>query len=123
MDWFTTIFAGSGLITLVSIACTCLISLVVLGATGFVFYRVFKGMSQNSNVVKTGVSAPAVILLQLRQEKWASYGELARGIEAAGQTDPAAPRRRVSGRKRGCCRADAYSAGARSSCCNSESVR
>lgn len=62
MDWFTTIFAGSGLITLVSIACTCLISLAVLGLTGFVFYRVFKGMSQNSNVVKTGVSAPAVIL-------------------------------------------------------------
>jgi hypothetical protein len=62
MDWFTTIFAGSGLITLVSIACTCLISLAVLGVTGFVFYRVFKGMSQNSSLVKTGVSAPAVIL-------------------------------------------------------------
>lgn len=62
MDWFTTIFAGSGLITLVSIACTCLISLAVLGLTGFVFYRVFKGMSQNSSLVKTGVSAPAVIL-------------------------------------------------------------
>ncbi len=62
MNWFTTIFAGSGLITLVSIACTCLITLVVLGVTGFFLYRLFKGMSQNSNLVKTGVSAPAVIL-------------------------------------------------------------
>jgi hypothetical protein len=62
MDWFTTVFAGSGLITLVSIACTCLISLAVLGVTGFVFYRIFKGMSQNSNLVKSGVSSPAVIL-------------------------------------------------------------
>ncbi len=62
MDWFTTIFAGSGLITLVSIACTCLITLAVLGVTGFFLYRMFKGMSQNSSLVKTGVSAPAVIL-------------------------------------------------------------
>ncbi len=62
MNWFTTIFAGSGLITLVSIACTCLITLAVLGVTGFVFSRIFKGMSQNNSLVKTGVSAPAVIL-------------------------------------------------------------
>jgi hypothetical protein len=59
MEW---IFAGSGLITLITIACTCLISAVVLGATGFFVYRLFKGMSQNSGLVKTGVSAPAVIL-------------------------------------------------------------
>src|ERR1043165_7437008 len=59
---YTTLFR-SGLITLVSIACTCLISLAVLGVTGFVFYRIFKGMSQNSSLVKTGVSAPAVIKL------------------------------------------------------------
>src|SRR6266498_247288 len=62
MDWFTTIFAGSGLITLVSIACTCLITLAVLGVTGFFLYRMFKGMSQSSSLVKTGVSASAVIL-------------------------------------------------------------
>ncbi len=62
MDWISTILAGSGLITILSIACTCLISAVVLGVTGFFLYRLFKGMSQNSGLVKTGLSAPAVIL-------------------------------------------------------------
>lgn len=59
MDW---IFAGSGLITIVTIACSCLITAVILGATGFFLYRFFKGMSQNSGLVKTGIPAPAVIL-------------------------------------------------------------
>lgn len=59
MDW---IFAGSGLITIITIACSCLIAAIVLGVTGFFLYRLFKGMSQNSALVKSGVSAPAVIL-------------------------------------------------------------
>ena len=59
MDW---IFAGSGLITIITIACSCLVTAVVLGVTGFFLYRLFKGMSQNTALVKSGVSAPAVIL-------------------------------------------------------------
>lgn len=62
MDWISTILAGSGLITIVTILCSCLITLVVLGATGFFLYRMFKGLSQNSGLVKTGIPAPAVIL-------------------------------------------------------------
>lgn len=59
MEW---IFAGSGLITIITIACSCLISAIVLGLSGFFIYRLFKGMSQNSGLVKTGIPAPAVIL-------------------------------------------------------------
>ena len=62
MDWISTILAGSGLITIVTILCSCLITLIVLGATGFFLYRMFKGLSQNSGLVKTGIPAPAVIL-------------------------------------------------------------
>lgn len=62
MDWISTLLAGSGLITILSIVCSCVITLVVLGVTGFFLYRLFKGMSQNSGLVKTGVPAPAVIL-------------------------------------------------------------
>lgn len=62
MDWVSTLLAGSGLITILSIVCTCVITLAVLGVTGFFLYRLFKGMSQNSGLVKTGVAAPAVIL-------------------------------------------------------------
>ncbi len=62
MDWVSTLLAGSGLITILSIVCTCVITLAVLGVTGFFLYRMFKGMSQNSGLVKTGVAAPAVIL-------------------------------------------------------------
>lgn len=59
MEW---ILGGSTLITIVSIACSCLVALIVLGVTGFFLVRLFKGMSQNSALVKAGVSAPAVIL-------------------------------------------------------------
>jgi hypothetical protein len=59
MEW---IFAGSGLITIITIACSCLLTAVILGATGFFLVRLFKGMSQNSGLVKTGIPAPAVIL-------------------------------------------------------------
>lgn len=62
MDWISTLIAGSGLITIITVACSCLISAVILGATGFFLFRFFKGMSQNSGLVKTGVPAPAVIL-------------------------------------------------------------
>ena len=50
------------LIAIVSLLFTCGISALVLGVTGFFLYRMFKGMSANRAVLKTGVSAPAVIL-------------------------------------------------------------
>ena len=61
------IFAGASiLLTVLSIACGCLITVVTLAGTGFLIYKVFgstyKGMSSNRNVLQTGVSAPAVIL-------------------------------------------------------------
>ena len=61
------IFAGASiLLTVLSIACGCLITVVTLVGTGFLIYKVFgstyKGMSSNRNVLQTGVSAPAVIL-------------------------------------------------------------
>lgn len=59
MEW---ILGGTTLITIVTIVCSCLIAAIVLGVTGFFLYRLFKGMSQNSGLIKTGVSAPAVIL-------------------------------------------------------------
>lgn len=62
MDWISTLIAGSSLITIITIACSCLLTAVILGATGFFVFRLFKGMSQNSGLVKTGVPAPAVIL-------------------------------------------------------------
>lgn len=62
MDWISTLIAGSGLITIVTIACSCLLTAVILGATGFFLYRLFKGMSQTSGLIKTGIPAPAVIL-------------------------------------------------------------
>jgi hypothetical protein len=62
MDWISTLIAGSGLITIITIGCSCLLTAIILGATGFFLYRFFKGMSQNSGLVKTGIPAPAVIL-------------------------------------------------------------
>jgi len=57
---------ASILITIISVACGCLITLIALGGTGFLIYKAFgstfKNMAGNSNVLKTGVSAPAVIL-------------------------------------------------------------
>jgi hypothetical protein len=57
---------ASILITLISVACGCLLTLAILGGTGFIIYKAFgstfKSMSSNSNVLRTGVSAPAVIL-------------------------------------------------------------
>ncbi|MFN8401662.1 MAG: hypothetical protein U0X74_16745 [Anaerolineales bacterium] len=61
------IIGGTSLIiTVISIACGCLITIVALAGTGFLIYKVFgstfKSMSTNRNVLQTGVSAPAVIL-------------------------------------------------------------
>ncbi len=61
------IFAGASiLITVISIACGCLLTAVILGGTGFMMYKAFgstfKGMAYNRAVMQTGVSAPAVIL-------------------------------------------------------------
>lgn len=57
---------ASILITLISVVCGCLLTLIILGGTGFMIYKVFgstfKNMAGNSNVLKSGVSAPAVIL-------------------------------------------------------------
>jgi len=52
----------STIITVVSIACSCGITAIVLGVTGFFLFRLFKGMSQNSGLLKTGTPAPAVIV-------------------------------------------------------------
>ena len=60
MDPFS--FLAPGAITIITIVCSCLISAIVLGVTGFFLYRMFSGMSQNRNLVKTGVAAPAVII-------------------------------------------------------------
>lgn len=61
------IFTGASiLLTVISIACGCLITVATLAGTGFLIYRAFgstfKGLSANRNVIQTGVSAPAVIL-------------------------------------------------------------
>ena len=61
------IFAGASiLITVISVACGCLLTAAILGGTGFMMYKAFgstfKGMASNRNVMQTGVSAPAVIL-------------------------------------------------------------
>jgi len=53
---------GSGLFTVVIFLCVCVSTLVPLGIAGFFLFRMFKNMNQNSTLIKTGVSAPAVIL-------------------------------------------------------------
>jgi hypothetical protein len=53
---------GSGMFTVVILLCVCVSTIVPLGVAGFFLYRMFKNMNQNSAVLKTGVSAPAVIL-------------------------------------------------------------
>lgn len=50
------------LIIIVSFACAGIITVITLGAMGFFIYRAFGGMMKNNNVLKTGVSAPGVIL-------------------------------------------------------------
>ena len=53
---------GSGLITVITLLCVCISTVVPLGVAGFFLFRMFKNMNQNSTLIKTGVSAPAVIL-------------------------------------------------------------
>ena len=61
-------FLGSAtiLITILSLVCGGIFTLVILGGTGFMIYKAFgstfKGMANNNAVLKTGISAPAVIL-------------------------------------------------------------
>lgn len=54
------------LITILSLVCGGIITLAILGGTGFMMYKAFgstfKGMASNRTVMQTGVSAPAVIL-------------------------------------------------------------
>lgn len=51
-----------GFLTILIIGCVCLVTLLSLGVTGFFLYRIFGNMSKNSGVLKTGISAPAVII-------------------------------------------------------------
>ena len=50
------------LIIIVSFACAGIITIVSLGVMGFFIYRAFGGVMKNNSVLKTGVSAPGVIL-------------------------------------------------------------
>ncbi len=45
-----------------SFACAGVITIVTLVGMGFLIYRSFGGVMKNNNVLKTGVSAPGVIL-------------------------------------------------------------
>lgn len=53
---------GSGLFTVVIFLCVCASTIIPLGIAGFFLFRMFKNMNQNSTLVKTGISAPAIIL-------------------------------------------------------------
>jgi hypothetical protein len=55
-------FLAPGLITVFTLLCVGLSTVLSLGVAGFFIYRIFKSMSGNNAVLKTGVSAPAVIL-------------------------------------------------------------
>jgi len=59
MDVFTIV---PGIMTLLIGGCVCLVTLISLGVTGFFLYRTFGNMTKNSGLLKTGVSAPAVII-------------------------------------------------------------
>ena len=53
---------GSVLVTIIVFLCVCVSTVVPLGLAGFFMFRMFKNMNQNSGLLKTGISAPAVIL-------------------------------------------------------------
>lgn len=53
---------GSGIFTILITLCVCVSTIVPLGISGYFLFRMFKNMNQNSGLVKTGVSAPAVII-------------------------------------------------------------
>jgi hypothetical protein len=53
---------SSALITVITLLCVCLTTVGSLALAGFVFFRVFKGMSANKALLQTGLPAPAVIL-------------------------------------------------------------
>ena len=56
------IILGSGLITVVTLLCVCISTIVPMGITGYFLFRMFKNTNQNRDLVKTGIQAPAVIL-------------------------------------------------------------
>jgi hypothetical protein len=53
---------GSGLFSIFITLCVCVSTIVPLGIAGFFLFRMFKNMNQNSGLIKTGVSASAVII-------------------------------------------------------------
>ena len=53
---------GSGIFTILITLCVCVSTIVPLGIAGYFLFRMFKNMNQNSGLVKTGLSAPAVII-------------------------------------------------------------
>jgi hypothetical protein len=53
--------AGSGLITLITIAGSCLFTLVILAFTGFIIWRVMKGIAPNRQILQNGIPAKATI--------------------------------------------------------------
>ena len=56
------IFGLTSVMIFLSFACAGVITIVTLAGMGFMIYRSFGGVMKNNNVLKTGVSAPAVIL-------------------------------------------------------------
>ncbi|MFO7584162.1 MAG: hypothetical protein R6W69_05480 [Anaerolineales bacterium] len=56
------ILENAELITIITLLCVCLITVGSLALAGFVFFRIFKGMSANKALLQTGLPAPAVIL-------------------------------------------------------------
>ena len=52
----------TSVMVILSFVCAGIITVVSLGAMGFFIYRAFGGVMKNNNVLKTGVSAPGVIL-------------------------------------------------------------
>lgn len=55
-------FLAPGLITVFTLLCVGLSTLLTLGVAGFFIYRVFKNTSGNRAILQTGLSAPAVII-------------------------------------------------------------
>ena len=61
MDPFQSIFAGSMVFTVITIAGSCLFTLVIFAVVGFVMYRVFKGIGPNKQILQNGIPAQATI--------------------------------------------------------------
>ena len=55
------LFGGTMLFTLITIAGSCIFSVVIFGVVGYVIWRVMKGMGPNREILKTGIPARAII--------------------------------------------------------------